>query len=204
MSEILLFAIIFVAIVGMLVRSSRKGRQSPGDLHRRRDAEEEKLERWRPEEFARVPPPPGRHVPGLPMRTIIEGSAYVIDGDSLRINGSAIRLFGIDAPELNHPYGKISKSAMVRLCKGQTVKAEIHSEDVHGRKVARCTLPDGGDLSAELVKLGLAIDWPKFSGGVYGDLEPPDARKKLWLAVARQKGQMHVWDNYEKRQNASS
>ncbi|MGR3636728.1 MAG: hypothetical protein ACU0BK_12510 [Shimia sp.] len=45
----------------------------------------------------------------------------------------------------------------------------------------------------------MAIDWPKFSGGIYTHLETPDARKKLWLADARQKGRMHVWKKYEEK-----
>jgi len=98
---------------------------------------------------------------------------------------------------MNHPYGRKAKSALIALCKGQRITAELTAEDVHGRTVARCYLPDGRDLSAELVKLGLALDWPKFSGGAYRALEPPDARKKLWLADARQKGRMHVWERFE-------
>ena len=58
----------------------------------------------------------------------------------------------------------------------------------------RCYLSDGRDLSAEMVKLGLALDWPKFSGGKYRELETSDARTKLFLADARQKGRMHVWE----------
>ncbi|MDO8982133.1 MAG: hypothetical protein Q7V03_00625 [Cypionkella sp.] len=42
----------------------------------------------------------------LPREFVVKGSAYVRDGDSLIINKIQIRLFGIDAPELNHPYGK--------------------------------------------------------------------------------------------------
>ena len=42
----------------------------------------------------------------------------------------------------------------------------------------------------------------KFSGGVYRALELPDARKKLWLADARQKGRMHVWEAYEAKRKA--
>jgi endonuclease YncB( thermonuclease family) len=52
--------------------------------------------------------------------------------------------------------------------------------------VARCYLPDDRDLSAEMVKQGLAIDGSKFSGGKYRSLERPDARRKLWLADARE------------------
>lgn len=58
----------------------------------------------------------------------------------------------------------------------------------YDRVVAECFLPDGRDLAAELVKAGLALDWPKFSGGKYRHLEPPDARRKLWRANLRQGG----------------
>jgi len=127
----------------------------------------------------------------------IVGRAFVIDGDSIVIRKTQIRLFGVDAPEIDHPYGNIAKWALVSLCKGHDVRAQIIERDTHGRTVALCTLPDGRDLSAEMVKQGLAIDWPKFSGGKYGDMETPNARRKLWLADARQKGRMDLWDEFE-------
>lgn len=128
---------------------------------------------------------------------ILEGPAYVTDGDTITIQKTQIRLYGIDAPEMNHPYGKRAKWAMVHLCKGQCIRAEVTDVDAHGRTVAKCFLPDGRDLSAELVKQGLAIDWPKYSGGQYSHLEVAGIRKKLWLADARQKGQMHVWEKFD-------
>ena len=131
------------------------------------------------------------------------GSAYVIDGDSIIVRKTQIRLFGIDAPELDHPFGQKAKWAMVNLCKGQKIRAEVTDRDTHGRTVAKCYLDDGRDLSAELVKLGLAIDWPKYSNGKYQLLERPDVRKKLWLADARQKGRMHVWRQFEARNQKS-
>ena len=134
-------------------------------------------------------------------KTVLKGAAYIIDGDSIVIQKTQIRLFGVDAPEINHPYGQKAKWALVSLCKGQKVQAEIIEQDDHGRTVAHCSLPDGRDLSAEMVKLGLAIDWPKFSGGIYRELELPDIRRKLWLADARQKGRMHVWRQFEAKQN---
>ena len=136
----------------------------------------------------------------LPQTLCVEGSAFVTDGDTIVIKKTQIRLFGIDAPELNHPYGQKAKWAMVKLCKGHKIRAEVSAKDAYGRTVARCFLPDGRDLSAEMVKQGLAIDWPKFSGGKYSNLETPDARKKLWLASARQKGHMHVWRRFEASQ----
>lgn len=151
-----------------------------------------------------VKPKPARPAPARPRADmpVVEGPAYVVDGDSLRINKQDIRIYGVDAPELNHPYGQKAKWAMVSLCKGQRVKAKIIEEDDHGRKVAMCYLQDGRDLSEEMVKLGLALDWPKYSNGDYRMFEVPGVRKKLWLADARQKGRMHVWAQFDARQKA--
>lgn len=112
----------------------------------------------------------------------------MIDGDTIVIGRQNIRLFGIDAPEMDHPYGKVAKSALIGLCRGQTISASVTGGMSYGRVVAICHLPDGRDLSAEMVRTGHAIDWPKHSGGKYRHLEPPDVRKRLWRADARQKG----------------
>lgn len=127
----------------------------------------------------------------------VAGPAFVVDGDTVVIRKTSIRLYGIDAPEIDHPYGKKAKWALVNLCRGQPVHAVVTGTDTHGRTVARCYLGDGRDLSAEMVRIGLAIDWPKYSGGRYRHLEVADARKKLWLADARQRGHMHVWKRFE-------
>lgn len=131
------------------------------------------------------------------QKQTVSGPAYIVDGDTITLRRIQVRLFGVDAPELNHPYGQIAKKALRQMCAGQTVNAEILEKDDHGRTVAICKLDDGRDLSAEMVKLGLAIDWPKFSNGVYHQFETADARKKLWLADARQKGRMYLWYRYD-------
>jgi len=120
----------------------------------------------------------------------LRGPAWVIDGDTIDIGGIRIRLAGIDAPEMDHPYGKNAKWTLISLCKGQAVRAVFDEELSHDRVVATCYLPDGSDLSAEMVKAGMAIDWPKFSRGKYSELEVPGIRKKLWRCDARQKGRM--------------
>jgi len=146
---------------------------------------------------------PGSVKPNTSVR-VLSGAAYIVDGDTLVLQKTQVRLFGIDAPEIDHPYGKKAKWALVALCKGQTVRAEVLEEDAHGRTVAKCFVEDGRDLSAEMVKQGLAIDWPKFSGGCYRAMEMPDARRKLWLADARQKGRMDVWRKFEAQQKSKA
>jgi micrococcal nuclease len=120
----------------------------------------------------------------------IKGPCHVQDGDSIFIGDTSIRLHGIDAPELDHPYGKNAKWELIKLCKGQIVSAVLEGSLSHKRIVATCYLPDGRDLSAEMVKLGMAVDWAKFSGGKYRSFEVSGVRRKLWRCDARQKGRM--------------
>lgn len=129
-------------------------------------------------------------VPLRPTTGCIVGRGYVVDGDTVVIRGTTIRLAGIDAPELSHPYGQAAKWALVGLCKGQDIRADLIGEFSHDRPVATCYLPDGRDLSAEMVRLGHAVDWRKFSGGRYRHLEPQGVRDRLWRCDARQKGRL--------------
>lgn len=122
--------------------------------------------------------------------TEVRGRAWVIDGDTIDIGGTRIRLAGIDAPEMDHPYGKRAKWVLVNLCKGREVRAVFDGDLSYDRTVATCYLPDGRDLSAEMVKAGMAIDWPRFSRGKYAVLEPEGIRRKLWRCAARQRGRM--------------
>ena len=151
------------------------------------------------------PTPPKSAVPPRPVansdaepspshETTLTGKCYVVDGDTIRNGKVSLRLAGIDAPELEHPWGKKAKWELVQLCKGQLITAEIEPEISYDRVVATCFLPDGRDLSAEMVERGLALDWPKFSGGKYAHLEPEGIRKKHWKAAARQRGHMQVFN----------
>ena len=142
----------------------------------------------REEEFVPFQLPARRIEPAAPTRAVISGRCYVIDGDTITIDKYNIRLAGIDAPELDHPYGKNAKWALYQLCKGHVISAEVTGAFSYERVVAVCRLPDGRDLSAEMVRQGMAIDWAKHSGGKYRGLEPEGIRKKLWRADARQKG----------------
>ncbi|NBB50505.1 hypothetical protein GVN24_19700 [Rhizobium sp. CRIBSB] len=138
-----------------------------------------------------LPPVVVVHLPPEPeTERILRGQCWVVDGDTIVIDDTHIRIAGIDAPELDHPWGQKSKWALVQMCKGQVVTARLRPDLSYDRVVAECFLPDGRDLAAELVRAGMALDWPKFSGGKYRHLEAPDARKKLWRAAARQRGKL--------------
>ncbi len=140
-----------------------------------------------PGKQANLAPPAAPHL-RFPSGHVIEGACWVVDGDTVVVAGVYIRLAGIDAPELDHPYGQSAKWALIRICRGQRIRVELLQESSHDRCVGRCYLPDGRDLAAEMVRAGHAVDWPKYSGGRYTPLEVPGVRSRLWRCDARQKG----------------
>ncbi len=130
--------------------------------------------------------PDGRHV---------EGAVHVIDGVSLRLGGTDIRLKGIDAPELrqtcrrsgrSYPCGQVAREALSRLVAGRQVRCRVVGRDRYGRSLARCEAGDV-DLGATLVRQGLAVAYGDYSreeaaartrsAGLWaGEFERPD----LW------------------------
>lgn len=117
--------------------------------------------------------------PDIPTSRELRGKAYVIDGDTIVVSKIKIRLAGIDAPELDQPWGQKSKWEMVRICKGQVIKVELTGETSYDRLVGTCYLPDGRDIGAEIIKAGLVLDGGHFSKGKYRSLEPPGVRNRL-------------------------
>jgi micrococcal nuclease len=73
------------------------------------------------------------------------------DGVSKRI-----RLWGIDAPEMNQAFGSRAKQFTGDLAFGKAVTLRVHDVDRYGRQVAKIILPDGRNLNREIVAAGLA------------------------------------------------
>lgn len=107
--------------------------------------------------------------------------AHVRDGDTLELEGRAVRLQGVAAPELHDPLGAESRAALQRLVLGRTIACAPDGTRTHGRIVAVCTA-DGRDLGAALVSAGLARDCPRFSGGRYAALEQAAAARGAPIA----------------------
>ncbi|WP_413815257.1 thermonuclease family protein [Bradyrhizobium sp.] len=113
---------------------------------------------------------------GTALAASLIGQSSIIDGDTLEIHGTRIRLWGIDAPESSQlcrgedslPYRCGAKAAneLDRFIAGRPVSCEPVSRDVYGRTVARCSV-GGADMAEWLVDSGLAFDWPKYSNGKY-------------------------------------
>ena len=109
----------------------------------------------------------------------LSGYAHVIDGDTIKIRGMKIRLAGVNAPELDKPYGVKSKYEMVKIVKGKTVYVVPDGTTSYDRIVATCYVDGDVDIGAELIKRGLALDIPSFTGGKYTELETKEARRRI-------------------------
>lgn len=97
--------------------------------------------------------------------------AAVSDGDTLNMTGIAIRLHGIDAPELNQnctrsgqPWacGRDASTKLSQLVGGREIRCQQRDVDKYGRIVATCTVGTA-DLSAAMVEAGLAVALPQFT-----------------------------------------
>jgi endonuclease YncB( thermonuclease family) len=97
----------------------------------------------------------------------LSGKPYVIDGDSLELNGQRLRLMGIDAPELrqqctddtiNWPCGEQSRAMLRRRIGDQPVACTTWGKDRYQRLLAICAA-GGEEINAWLVEAGWAVDY---------------------------------------------
>jgi endonuclease YncB( thermonuclease family) len=84
----------------------------------------------------------------------------VADGDTftLALQGNRklrVRLYGIDAPEHDQPYGQAARTALNDKLLGHDVRIMLHDVDTYGRMVSTVYL-DGRDINLEQVQSGLA------------------------------------------------
>ena len=96
---------------------------------------------------------------------VIAGTARVVDGDTLRIGSTRIRIQGIDAPETDDvcrrpdgsrwDCGVWSTRVARELVAGQRVVCEDMGERSHDRVVARCLVGDR-DFSEAMLRAGAA------------------------------------------------
>lgn len=124
----------------------------------------------------------------------------VHDGDTLTIDHQQWRLWGIDAPELGQvctldgcssdgldcqaasqrACGVQARDALRALVANAAVRCEGRGRS-YGRRVGRC-YAGLVDIGAEMVRSGLALDFPQYSRGAYAvaEREARNARRGIW------------------------
>ena len=119
----------------------------------------------------------------------IAGPATVTDGDSLKVSGQRIRLFGIDAPESKQTCvaggqrwrcGRSATRALRSHIAGRPVVCAERDRDRYGRIVAVCRV-GGEDINAWMVSQGMAVAYTKYSRAYVGQQRSAKAaRRGLW------------------------
>ncbi len=95
----------------------------------------------------------------------ISGPARAIEGDLLEIAGKRVRLFGIDAPEIEQSCrvmifawgcGEDSQKMLSALIAERTVACTVVTRDVVGLSAALCQT-EGVQLNETMVRIGMAL-----------------------------------------------
>lgn len=121
----------------------------------------------------------------------LAGPPRIVDGDTLQVAGQRVRLFGVDAPELDqvcqragHDYhcGKIARAALWELIGGLDVSCEPERAAPARDGVVLATCSAGGvSLNEAMVRSGWAVADPQSADryvALQADAE--QARRGLW------------------------
>lgn len=103
------------------------------------------------------------------LGAIVLSSFFIIDGDTIASDDYRIRLWGVDAPEMDTLEGLSAKRFLQFYSYGKTLTCYDMGSDNYGRTVARCEDTFGNDLACALIAEGHAEEWLYFSRGYYRD-----------------------------------
>jgi len=113
------------------------------------------------------------------------GRARIVDGDTLVVSGTRVRLTGMDAPELAQvclrkagPWrcGAAARDRLMEMVEAGDVLCRLRGEDRYGRSLGLCTIGPM-DLGATMVREGQAVS--------FGDYRPEEnaarqEKRGLW------------------------
>jgi endonuclease YncB( thermonuclease family) len=100
-----------------------------------------------------------------PPTAALTGHAIAVDGDTLRLGATRIRLTGLDAPELDQtcsdargpwPCGEQARAFVADTLSQRSAACAPSGRDAYRRTLATCTV-DGADLGQAVVAAGWAV-----------------------------------------------
>lgn len=121
--------------------------------------------------------------------TLVGRVVGIADGDTIDVmyEGSevTVRLYGVDTPEKNQPFGTQAKKFTTSMVFGQRVRVEAVDVDRYGRVVGRVyRMDDGAELNAALVAAGYAWWYRQYAPDDTRlqrlEQQARDAEKGLW------------------------
>ena len=118
------------------------------------------------------PPPPKVTEPLIVNPNEIAGRAQVLSGDTLRVNQTTFRLWGIAAPTMSEFGGYTAMQGLAGLIASQIVICAPRKNFFRGGiQAAQCRVARGRDLAEDMVRKGLARDCPRQSGATFAVIE---------------------------------
>ena len=95
--------------------------------------------------------------------------SYVVDGDTFYLEGqrASVRLWAINAPEMDEDGGQAAALYLAHMIDTEMLTCDFRAVDRYGRHIARCFLPDGRDVGAEMIRAGHAKELKRYSKGYY-------------------------------------
>lgn len=109
---------------------------------------------------------------------------FIIDGDTLigTPDSTIIRLWGVDAPELDQPWGTTARSALISLVHKRQCQAE--KKGMSYNRIVALLKRGELDVGLELLKMGLAWYTPNFAPSRedyrQAEAEARAAKRGLW------------------------
>ena len=117
----------------------------------------------------------------------------VFDGDTIKVNcggrEETVRLYGIDAPEMRHDWGKEARAFTKSLVEGKAVRLLERGRDHYGRLLAFVILPGGKSLNYELVRAG----WARVYAGRFAPKSDATNDKYTLAEIAARTGKLGMW-----------
>ena len=112
------------------------------------------------------------------MATPAFAGVQVRDVVTIVVNGTPVRLQGVDAPELKYRSEKNAKRWMVNYLSGTAISCDLTGKRTYDRYVGVC-YADGVDIGAAVIAAGHALDCRRYSGGRYAKYKTAAARSRL-------------------------
>ena len=129
----------------------------------------------------------------VPAATLPGRVLWVTDGDTLVVLGPGhaqheVQLAGVDAPELNQPYGVASKNRLSRRIAGRFVVVNWNKRDRYKRILGTVLLSEQ-DVCLEQVRAGLAWRDKRYQG----EQRPSERRRYARAEQQAQEAKRGLW-----------
>ena len=85
----------------------------------------------------------------------------MVDGDTVIVGDTRVRLKGVDAAERGTDLGEAARIVMMTIVDGGPLTCRLTGEKTWRREVGYCATADGVDINREIIEQGAALACPQ-------------------------------------------